>query len=73
MFKSSTDRPLHIVDQIFQSSDSSTSWPNAKVECEQISGSLITINSIDEQRYGQDQGERYKDNVWIGLTEMVRY
>ena len=54
-----------------QDSESSTSWINAKTECQKISGALITISDQHEQSYAEDEAVRYLDNVWIGLTEMV--
>ena len=47
-------------------------WVTSKVKCEQVSGYLITVSSGQEDLMLRDAGSGYHDNIWIGMTELVR-
>jgi hypothetical protein len=44
----------------------STTWENAKLNCEAVGGHLVTITSIEEQEFIESLLSSDRETIWIG-------
>lgn len=61
---------LEFEDHKYRFYNNSMTWEEAKLFCEEQGGHLVTVNSLEEQRFLQENCTGEKNLYWIGLQEI---
>ena len=61
---------LEFEDHKYRFYNNSMTWEEAKLFCEEQGGHLVTVNSLEEQHFLQENCTGEKNLYWIGLQEI---